>query len=426
MALTARRVEKLKRIPGRYLDEHGLYLEVKNPRSVQWLYRYEVAHRERWVGIGPLHTFSLKEARDRARVFRQQRADGIDPQQAKREAKRERLAQLANAKSFQQVAEEYFRNHSKRWSNEKHAAQFLTTLKTYAYPIFKNKPVAQLEVQDVLKVLERPMEETTFWQARHETANRVRSRIEMVLGFATVRGYRVGDNPARWSGFLSTQLARNTKKRPQPALPYPQLPEFMADLRTQPGLAARALEFTILCTARSGAATGAQLNELDLADRVWSVPPSRAGTKISGDKPRRVPLSDRAIEILRALPTEEGNTFVFVGGKVGTGITGAAMAKVIKTMNEDRERAGLPRYVDPKLDNADIVVHGFRSCFKDWVSETTNYPNHVSEAALWHVVADKVEAAYRRGELFDKRRMLMTDWARYCGSAAKAQRRSAA
>jgi integrase len=241
-----------------------------------------------------------------------------------------------------------------------------------------------------------------------------------------VRGLRSGDNPARWQGFLSTQLTRNRKHRPQPALAYAEIPEFMADLRGRSGVAARALEFCILNAARSGAVAGARLTEIDLKDAMWTVPPTRAGTKIKGDQPRRVPLADSAVKILRALPTEEGNPFVFIGLKTGCPIGTNAMSKVLKVMNADRERAGLPRYTDPKLENADVVMHGFRSTFKDWAAECTAHPGFVSEAALWHVVADRVEGAYRRGELLDKRRLLMNDWARYCGSAAKVQRRSAA
>jgi integrase len=425
--LSVKRIQKLRQTAGRYCDQFGLYLQIKSPPAGSWLFRYERGGKDKWVGIGPLHTFTLAEARERARTMRQQLADGIDPQDAKREAERARAAQAENAKTFEQAADEFYRNNQGRWKNPKHAAQFLSTLKTYAYPIFKSRPVSLIDVQDVLKVLEQPLDGTTFWLARHETANRVRARIEKVLGFATVRGYRSGDNPARWQGFLSTQLARNNKKRPQPALPFKQVPEFMADLQGRAGVAARALEFCILSAARSGAVSGARWPEVNIKERVWTVPPDRGGTKITVDKARRVPLSDLAIEILQEVPLEENNPFVFLGGKEGTGIAGAAMAKVIATMNADRKRAGLPRYVDPKLEGSpDIVVHGFRSSFKDWAAEMTNYPNHVSEAALWHVVADKVEAAYRRGELFDKRRKIMADWARYCASAAKAERKSAA
>jgi integrase len=426
MKLTAKKVAKLRTVAGRHSDGQNLYLEVKPSRTPQWVYKYEIAGLSRYIYFGSINVLTLSEARNRARVFAQQRADGLDPREERLKAKVARAAQVANAKTFQQVAEDFFRSHSSRWKNPKHVAQFLSTMRDYVYPVIGKKAVTLIDVQDVLRVLEQKLGKTTFWLARHETASRTRARIEKVLGFATVRGLRSGDNPARWQGFLSTQLTRNRRHRPQPALPHAEIPAFMADLRGRAGIAARALEFCILNAARSGAVAGARLSEIDLKDAMWTVPPTRAGTKIKGDQPRRVPLADRAIEILRALPTEEGNPFVFLGLKSGTGITAAAMSKVIKTMNADRKRAGLPRYVDPKLENADVVVHGFRSTFKDWSAECTSHAGFVSEAALWHVVADRVEGAYRRGELLDKRRLLMNDWARYCGSAAKAQRRSAA
>jgi integrase len=247
----------------------------------------------------------------------------------------------------------------------------------------------------VLRVLE------PIWKTKTETATRVRGRIETVLSWATVRGLRSGDNPARWQGFLSTQLTGRGKLKPvkhHPALPYTDLPAFMTDLRKRPAIAARALEFTILTAARTGAIIGATWDEIDLKERVWTVPHDRAGTKIGGNQPRRVPLSDRAIELLRALPREDGNPHVFIAME-GKSLSDAAMLALLERMGHD-----------------DITVHGFRSTFKDWVSERTNYPNHVSEAALWHIVADKVEAAYRRGDLFIKRRSLMADWAKYCGS----------
>jgi integrase len=192
----------------------------------------------------------------------------------------------------------------------------------------------------------------------------------------------------------------------------------MLDLQKREGVAAKALEFLVLCTARTGAVIGAKWDEIDIKNKVWSVPPDRAGTKIYGSEARRIPLSDRVVEILQALPRERRNNFIFIGGREGAGLSNAAMSALIDRMNGDRERLKLPRYVDPKLDNANITAHGFRSSFKDWCSERTNYPNHVSESALWHVVADKIEAAYRRGDLFEKRRKMMAEWARFCASPA--------
>jgi integrase len=403
--LSVKRLEKLT-APGRYGDGRGLYLDVKSPTNRSWLFRFEREGRERFVGLGAVHTFSLDEARERARVCRQQLADGIDPAEARKREEEQRALAAAKTKPFAECAQSYFDDHSARWRNAKHRKQFLSSLKTYAYPIIGEIAVGNIDVGLVLKVLEQPMEGTTFWRARPETASRVRGRIEAVLSWATVRGYRTGDNPARWTGFLSEALAgRATKVRHHPALPYAELPGFMADLRQREGVSARALEYTILCSARTGATIGATWPEIDLKAKVWTVPPQRTGAKITEQaEPRRVPLSPRAVEILENLPRENGNPFVFVGPRKGRGLSNMAMAQLLERMGRD-----------------DITVHGFRSSFKDWCSEQTNYPNHVSEAALWHAVADQVEAAYRRTDLLARRARLMADWAKFAASSTTVQ-----
>ncbi|HXO70915.1 MAG TPA: site-specific integrase [Bradyrhizobium sp.] len=241
----------------------------------------------------------------------------------------------------------------------------------------------------------------------------MRGRIESVLDWAKVSGFRQGENPARWKGHLDKALPRRSKVarvKHHPALPYIEVPEFISELRLIDGLSARALEFTVLTAARTGAVIGGLLVELDLGGKIWTVPPERSGTKIGGEepKPRRVPLSDRALEILKALPREKGNPYIFNGAKTGAPLSNMAMLELMRDLR--------PGY----------VPHGFRSSFKDWCAEATNYPGEVSEAALWHVVADKVEAAYQRGDLFEKRRRLMSDWARFCnsgrGSASRASK----
>lgn len=395
MYLTAKRVERLRKTPGRYLDERGLYLQVNSPGRASWILRYERGDVEHMLGLGSTADFTLKEARERARKARQFLADGIDPIKAKKAAKVKRAAEAAKQMTFKECAQKYFDDNSGQWRNAKHRAQFLSTLEQYAYPAIGNLAVADIDVGLVLRVLE------PIWKTKTETASRLRGRIETVLSWATVRELRSGDNPARWQGFLSTQLTGRGKLSPvkhHAALPYADLPAFMADLRKRPAVAARALEFLILTAARTGAVIGATWDEIDLKERVWTVPHDRAGTKIGGNQPRRVPLSDRAIELLRALPREEGNRHVFIGASAGMPLSSMAMLVLMKRMGRE------------------ITVHGFRSTFKDWVSERTGYANHVSEAALWHIVADKVEAAYRRGDLFIKRRSLMADWAKYCSS----------
>jgi integrase len=405
-------VKKLERLhdPGRYGDGHGLYLQVVSETNRSWLFRYERDGRERWLGLGALHAFDIDEARERARKCRQQLADGIDPAEARKVEQEHRALAAARNKTFRECAETYFNGNSDQWSNVKHRAQFLSTLKQYAFPIIGEVAVADVDTGLVLRVFEQPMEGTTFWKARPETASRVRQRIETVLGWATVRGYRTGDNCARWRGHLKTQLTGRGKAfapvKHHPALPYADLPAFMTDFRKRPGTSARALEFTILCVARTGATIGATWPEIDLKGRIWTVPPERAGAKIHGDKPRRVPLTDRAIEILESLPREDGNPHVFIGAREGSGLSNMAMAELMKGI-------AAPSTTPGKI----ATVHGMRSSFKDWATECTNYPDVVSEAALWHAVADKVERAYRRGELFEKRKRLMGEWTRYCASA---------
>jgi integrase len=388
MALTAIKVAKATK-PGRYSDGQGLYLQVSKTGVKSWLLRYERYGRERWMGLGPLHTISLKDARDRAHHARRQLLDGIDPLDARKAARAAQALEAARSLTFEEAARQYFDAHERKWRNAKHRQQFLNTLQTYTFPKIGKFPIGAIDTGLVLKCIE------PIWQNKTETASRVRARIEGVLDWATVRGYRRGDNPARWKGHLDNVLpARGQLQKPNhhAALNYTELPAFMAALGEREGVAARALEITILNAARTGEVIGATWEEIDLVAKIWTVPADR----IKGGKEHRVSLSDRAVEILRALPQEAGNNFVFIGQK-GGGLSNMAMASVLA-----------------RMQHTGITVHGFRSTFRDWAAERTSYPNHVVEMALAHVVGNKVEAAYRRGDLFDKRRRLMTDWARYC------------
>jgi integrase len=354
------------------------------------------------MGLGPAGTVTLAEAREKAKQARKQLVEGVDPIAKKRADKAAKAVEAAKTMTFRQCAEAYIAGNSAAWENAKHGAQWTASLKTYVYPKIGALPVAAIDTGLVLSCIE------PIWTTKTETASRVRGRIEMVLDWAGVRKYRAGDNPARWDGHLQHVLpAKGDIAKPvnQPALAYDKLPAFMATLHQHEGVPARALEFTILTAARTGAVLGATWSEIDFNDKVWNVPASRAGTKT--DKPRRIPLSDRAIELLRALPTEKDNPHVFIGGKAGGGLWDMAMSELLKAM-------AAPSSTPGRL----ATVHGFRSTFKDWVSETTSYPNFVSEAALWHTIADKVEAAYRRGDLFNKRRRLMAEWATYCRSVS--------
>jgi integrase len=391
--LTAKRVEREKR-PGRYRDGivRGLYLQVGPTGGKSWGLRFERDGRERWLGLGPLSVVDLKMARDRARAARLLLLDGIDPIDHRKAEKAKRAAATAKLFLFREAVELFFNQHEAKWRNRKHRTQFTNTLRQYAFPVLGDMAVAEIDTPAVLRAVE------PIWMAKTETASRVRGRIESVLDWCTVRGYRTGDNPARWTGHLSEVLpARGEIKKTvhHPAMPHAEVPGFMAELRKREGVAARALEFVILTAARTGEVIGARWSEVDLGGKIWTVPAGR----MKGGKEHRVPLSDRAVELLRALPAEDGNDFVFMGSRPGTGLSNTTLTQVLKRMNHDG-----------------ITVHGFRSTFRDWASETTNFPNHVVEMALAHAIGDKVEAAYRRGDLAVKRRKLAEAWSGFCAS----------
>jgi integrase len=398
MALTQKAIAQLKE-PGRYGDGNrsGLYVQVQSPTNRSWIMRYERDGREHWLGLGSLHVFNLAEARDRARKARQLIADGIDPLEQKKADKAARTLAEARNITFEKAAKAYFDQHEKKWRNPKARAQFLGTLSQFVFPKIGRMSVADIDVDAVLRVLEQkhPDHPTqTIWQAVPTTANRVRGRIENVLDWAKVRKYRDGDNPATWRGTLENALpARGSIQKVvhHSALPFAELPAFMAALKEREGVAARALTFTVLTAARSGEVRGATWAEINLKDAVWTIPAERMKAK----KEHRVPLSGPVIEILSELPREKDNAHVFIGTR-RHGLSEAAMAAVLN-----------------RMDRLDITVHGFRSAFRDWISERTSYPNHVAEMALAHAIGSAVEKAYRRGDLFDKRVRLMAEWAKF-------------
>jgi integrase len=344
-------------------------------------------------------------------------ADGIDPIDQRRVQQAEIATAKAQTVSFEECGKQYIEARKPGWKNLKHADQWTSTLEKWAYPILGKLPVGGVNTDLVMKVLEQRVgegsEAPTFWNARTETANRVRGRIENILDWALARKLRHGDNPARWKGLLDKLLpapSQVSPTQPHPALPYSQLPEFMVDLRRRAGSGARALEFMILTAARTHNVVGGKRSQIDQAARTWTVRASELkGMKGQRARDHVVPLSDRALAIIEDCPEGE---YLFPGDEPGEPLSGAAMAAVIDRMNEEREAGGLPKWIDPKLDR-EIVPHGFRSCFKDWASEQTNYPNEMSEMALAHTVSDRVEAAYRRGDMRERRRRLMADWAKF-------------
>jgi integrase len=387
--LTARMVEQLRQ-PGYYGDGGGLVLRVADSGSKVWLFRYKTHGRVREMGLGPARDVSLVEARERAREARGLRRVGVDPIDAKRE--RAAAARLDAGKmiTFSQCAAAYIENHRAAWKNQKHAGQWEATLRTYAYPVFGNLPVAAVDTAAVVKVLD------PIWNKKSETASRLRGRIEAVLDFAKVRGYRDGENPARWKGHLKEALPAVSKVRKikhHAALPHAEIGAFMAHLRKRQGGAADALEFAILTAARTGEVIGVQWPEIDMAQRIWTIPAERMKAGVE----HRIPLSEQALAVLGRVAATKVNDVVFCGQKLGRPLSNMALLMMLRRMGRD-----------------DITVHGFRSTFRDWAADRTAFPREVVEAALAHTVVNKTEAAYRRTDLFEKRRPLMQKWGSFC------------
>ena len=376
--------------PGYYPDGLGLYLQVSKAVSKSWVYRFMLNGRAREMGLGSLHDRTLAEARSEAAITRKLVRDGIDPIEIKRAEKKRVALDVARSMTFRECASTYIDAHKADWKNAKHASQWTNTLETYCGPVFGALPVQSVDTALVCKVLE-PM-----WTEKPETASRLRARIERVLDWATVRGYRDGDNPARWRGHMDKLLPALKKKnrvKHHAALPFDRVGEFMADLRKQEGFAARALEFVILTATRTSEVTGARWDEFNLKAGVWTIP----GERMKAGNEHRVPLAPAALALIKVMSKIRLNDWVFHGKGNGSPLSNMAMLELLK-----------------RMERRDITVHGFRSTFKDWASERTNYPREVTEMALAHTIGDKVEAAYRRGDLFEKRRLLMAEWAKHC------------
>lgn len=380
--LSATKVAKLK-APGRHADGGGLYLFVDDSGRRRWIFMYTRGGKRTELGIGSARDLSLASAREEAAALRAILACGGDPK-----AERARDDEIP---TFGESADTYVEAMRPSWRNEKHAAQWVMTLTRYAAPL-RGKPVDEINTQDVLDVLQ------PLWQRTPETAERLRGRIENVLDAAKARGHRSGENPARWRGHLDQLLPKRQRlsRGHHKALAYDALPTFMVDLRSRDAVAARALEFLILTAARSGEVLGAHADEIDLGKHVWTIPADR----MKSGREHRVPLSSRAVEIVKAMQALGRPPFLFPGPKPRAPLSSMAMAMLLRRMSSN------------------VTVHGFRSTFRDWASETTSFPHEVCEMALAHRIANKAEAAYRRGDLFDKRRKLMEAWESYCASAA--------
>lgn len=371
--------------PGRYADGGGLYLVVGKGQSRKWVFRFKWRGRLVDMGLGAASSVTLAKARERAGDARKLLVDGINPLEAKR-------ADQA-VPTFGEVADRLVSDLGPQWRNEKHRAQWKTTLEKDAAKL-RPLPVDKVETADVLAVLK------TIWSTKPETASRLRGRIERVLDAAKAKGFRSGENPARWRGHLDHLLPKRQKltRGHHPALPFEKVPGFVADLRDRDAMAAMALEFAIYTAARSGEVRGATWAEIDLAAKVWTVPADR----MKAGREHRVPLSPRTVEILekvRDLSSGTPDAVVFPGIKKGSSLSDAAFDRLLKRMG---------------FKSGELTPHGFRSSFRDWAGEASTFPRELAEAALAHVVGDTTERAYRRGDALEKRRKMMDAWARFC------------
>ena len=406
--LTARTVDSLVKagLPGMTGDGDGLYFQVSAAGGTSWIYRYKVAGKSRKMGLGRYPETSLSEARQKAAEARRVTLAGLDPL-AERDAEQERRLRAeqeererieaekvaaeqakARAVTFKQAADDYIRSHRKGWKSAKHTQQWENTLETYAHPKIGHLITSEVTTEHLLEILQ------PIWQTKTETASRVRNRIELVLYAAKARGLREGENPARWRGHLDKLLPRRDKVQAvkhHPALAYRELPAFMV-LLDGDDMTSKAMQMTILTACRSSEVLNATWDEIDTGARLWTIPAERMKVR----KEHRVPLADAVLSLLESLPRVEGNPYLFPGMKAGRPLSNMAMLMGLRRMKRD-----------------DLTMHGFRSTFRDWAGECTAHPRDVCEQALAHSLGNDVEAAYRRGDLLEKRRALMDDWAAY-------------
>jgi len=387
--MSATEVRRLSK-PGRHAvgGVPGLLLVVQESGSKSWIFRTIIGNKRRNVGLGGFPQVPLAQAREKARQMKELIVDGIDPIEERRAKQQALIKDQAKKMTFSQAAKLCHDKKSTEFRNVKHRLDWIRSVNSYAIPVIGEIPVDEIELSHILKVLE------PIWKDKTETATRLRQRIEAILAWATVSGHRSGDNPARWKGHLDAILPTPNKIRKRnhyPALPWQEIGSFMQVLRKRQGTAARALEFIVLTAARSGEVRLASWDEFDLKNRIWTIPANR----MKAGKEHTVPLTDQVINLLNSLPRFENSNYVFAAPRGGP-LSDMSISMLCRRME------------------VDAVPHGFRSTFRDWCAENTNYPREVAEMALAHTIESKVEAAYRRGDLFNKRVSLMRDWANYC------------
>jgi integrase len=383
MGLTIKKVLRQK-TPGKFLDERGLYLQVINANNRSWIFRYKIDGLTHWMGLGSVKDYGLEEARERARLARQQIKDGVDPLVVRRKQVAANKLAACNIKTFKECVTGYYAAQSAQWTLKRRKA-FTALFATYVYPECGNLPVADIGSTLVLRCVK------PIWLTKHPTAIRLRGLIEEVLSWATALGYRAGENPARWAGNLEHLLPRVERDTTNhAALPFAEIPAFMKALRAREGIPARCLEFTVLTACRTKEAIGARWAEINFETKTWIIPASRMKTGIE----HNVPLSARAISILQSLPRLNERCFP---------LSAKGMVRLLH-----------------RMDHKELTVHGFRSSFRGWAAELTHYPREVLEMALAHTVKGATEKAYWRTDLFIKRTNLMEDWCVYCASAPAA------
>jgi integrase len=409
--MTAKNVDKWLRgaTPAKHLDRgskdsvRGLMLDIRGKRAASWTLRYQLNKEPtRHMGLGSAFEFSLAEARARAKEQRKRLADKIDPLQLRRRERAATAAADAKRLTFSVAADRWFDAMRPSWSSERHASNVWRSLENWALPILGKRDVGEIDTADVLRVLQQPRDGKTLWTAHATTADRLRNNIKLILDWASVAGARAADvpNPARWAGHLQMVLPNPASVAPaqqMAALPYQRVPELISKLASRESVSAAALRFVIMTACRIGEATGARWEEVDINEAVWTIP----ATRMKARKEFRQPLAPQVITLLRNLPREDGNPFLFIGSTPGAAISDAALRQAL-------QREGY----------TDVTTHGFRASFSTWAHERTTHSNHTIELSLAHTIGNAVEKAYRRGDMFEKRRRLLHDWAAYCTTPA--------
>jgi integrase len=391
--LTSKAIQKLAKEAkkGSTGDGQGLYLQITAGGSVSWIYRFKLNGKQRYMGLGPYPDVGLSEARELAADHRKLVKQGTDPLTARDKETKKEAAPI----TFTTCAARYIQSHRRSWRNAKHARQWVSTMKTYARPVIGNLPIEEITTQDVLKIL------APIWTVKNETAKRVQGRIENILDYAAAHGYRDSVNPARWRGHLDKLLAKPSRVQKvshHPAMPYDEVADFMAAVNGYNSMSSKALQLLILTATRTSEVLNSEWHELDLNNATWTIPADR----MKANREHRVPLPTQAVELLSNLPRVKANTYIFAGMKQGRPLSNMSLLQFMRGIG-----------YGPSGKQGNYVPHGFRSSFRDWTGEVTSYPRDVAEMALAHTIENKVEAAYRCGDLCVKRKAAKQELAEY-------------